>query len=83
MAELFPDSLLVATDSVLDSLEAELLLLQGASDDRVFDAVQRVVLALNAVNDEHNGGAYETENVSNCASTSTNRSQSGESTSLL
>jgi hypothetical protein len=61
MAELFPDSLLVATDSVLDSFEAELSLLQDASGDRVFDAVQRVVLALNAVNDEHNGCAYETD----------------------
>ncbi|MFE4721733.1 hypothetical protein ACFRLW_36045 [Streptomyces sp. NPDC056728] len=61
MAELFPDSLLVATDSVLDSFEAELALPQDVSDGRVFDAVQRVVLALNAVNDEHNGAAYETD----------------------
>jgi|tagenome__1003787_1003787.scaffolds.fasta_scaffold19241626_2 hypothetical protein len=42
MAELFPDSLLVATDSVMDAFEAELLSLQAASDERVFAAVQRV-----------------------------------------
>ncbi|MGW6137305.1 hypothetical protein [Streptomyces sp. NPDC055140] len=60
MAELFPERLLVATDSVLGAFEAELPLLQGAPDEHIFAAVQRVVLALNVVNDEHNGGAYET-----------------------
>ncbi|MGW1708261.1 hypothetical protein ACWCP8_22745 [Streptomyces sp. NPDC002206] len=61
MVELFPESLITATDSVLDAFEADLPSLQGSSDERVFAAVQRVVLALNAVNDEHNGGAYETD----------------------
>ncbi|MFE4678034.1 hypothetical protein [Streptomyces sp. NPDC056721] len=55
-----PERLLVATDSVLGAFEAELSLLQGAPDEHIFAAVQRVVLALNVVNDEHNGGAYET-----------------------
>ncbi|XIG76920.1 hypothetical protein C1N81_29040 [Streptomyces sp. SGAir0957] len=61
MAELFPERLLSVTDNVLDAFEAELPSLQGASDERVFAAVERVVLALNAINDEHNGGAYETD----------------------
>lgn len=61
MAELFPESLITATDSVLDAFEADISALQDASDERIFDAVQRVVLALNAVNDEHDGAAYETD----------------------
>ncbi|RAJ82795.1 hypothetical protein K377_03845 [Streptomyces sp. PsTaAH-137] len=60
MAELFPESLLTATDSVLDAFEAELASLRGAPDEPVLAAVERVVLALNAVNDEHGGDAYET-----------------------
>jgi hypothetical protein len=61
MAVLFPEGLLTATDSVLDAFEEDLPSLQGASDERVFAAVQRVVVALNIVNDDHNGGAYETD----------------------
>lgn len=55
MAELFPESLITATDSVLGAFEADISALQGASDEHVFAVVQRVVLALNAVNDEHQG----------------------------
>ncbi|GGN77716.1 hypothetical protein GCM10011579_060220 [Streptomyces albiflavescens] len=61
MAELFPEGLITATDSILDAFEGDLPSLQGSSDERVFAAVQSVVLALNIVNDEHNGGAYETD----------------------
>lgn len=60
-AELFPEGLLTAADDVLDAFEEDLLSLQRASDERVFGAVQRVVLALNMVNDDHDGGAYETD----------------------
>ncbi|MFD6966906.1 hypothetical protein [Streptomyces sp. NPDC059949] len=59
MAALFPEALLVATDHVLDSFEAELPGLGGAEDARVFAVVERVVLALNAVDDVHCG--YETD----------------------
>lgn len=53
MADLFPEELITATDSVLDAFEADISALQDASDERVFAAVQRVVLALNAINNEH------------------------------
>ncbi|MGW6704152.1 hypothetical protein ACWGDE_04570 [Streptomyces sp. NPDC054956] len=58
MAELFPHELLVATDAVLDSFEAELVGLSSAADAEVFAVVKRVVLALNAVDEVHSG--YET-----------------------
>src|SRR5206468_1374059 len=61
MAELFPEQLITSTDSVLDAFEADVSALQDAADERVFAAVQRVVLDLNAVNDEHDGAAYETD----------------------
>jgi hypothetical protein len=60
-AALFPEDLLVATDAVLDQFEAEIPGLAGSEDDQVFAAVERVVLALNAVNDARGGGAYETD----------------------
>lgn len=61
MAELFPEQLITSTDNVLDAFDANVSALQGATDERVFATVQRVVLALNAVNDEHGGAAYETD----------------------
>jgi hypothetical protein len=60
MARLFPEELLASTDAVLDTFEAELPGLGEASDEQAFAVVERVVLALNAVNDAHNGGAFET-----------------------
>ena len=60
MAELFPEELLVATDAVLDAFETELPPLAEAEDVRIFAVVERVVLELNAVNDAHGGGAFET-----------------------
>lgn len=61
MAVLFPEDLLVATDAVLDYFEAEVSGLVGSKDGQVFAAVERVVLALNAVNNARGGGAYETD----------------------
>lgn len=58
MAELFPHELLVATDAALDSFDAELVGLSSDEDAKIFTAVERVVLALNAVDDVHCG--YET-----------------------
>ncbi|WP_284437400.1 hypothetical protein [Streptomyces sp. TUS-ST3] len=60
MAELFPEGMLLATDAVLDTFEAALPPLTEAEDTRIFAVVERVVLALNAVNEAHGGGAYET-----------------------
>ncbi|MFI9603783.1 hypothetical protein ACIHCX_28710 [Streptomyces sp. NPDC052043] len=61
MAGLFPEELLAATDAVLDTFEAQLAGLGNAADEQVFGVVERVVLALNAVNEAHNGGAFETD----------------------
>ncbi|MEV6297308.1 hypothetical protein AB0M41_44620 [Streptomyces sp. NPDC051896] len=61
MAGLFPEELLTATDAVLDVFETELPGLVDASDERVFVVVERVILALNAVNEAHNGNAFETD----------------------
>ncbi|MGW1915814.1 hypothetical protein ACWCQS_35120 [Streptomyces sp. NPDC002076] len=61
MARLFPEELLTATDAVLDGFQAELAGLVDASDEQVFVAVERVILALNAVNEAHNGNAFETD----------------------
>jgi hypothetical protein len=61
MAGLFPEELLTATDAVLDVFETELPGLVEASDERVFVVVERVILALNAVNEAHNGNAFETD----------------------
>ncbi|MFE3409757.1 hypothetical protein ACFXMT_15930 [Streptomyces mirabilis] len=61
MAGLFPVELLTATDAVLGTFEGQLAGLGGAGDEQVFAAVERVVLALNAVNEAHNGSAFETD----------------------
>ncbi|MGW4273033.1 hypothetical protein ACWEGQ_11860 [Streptomyces seoulensis] len=61
MVELFPGELLLETDAVLDVFEAELLTLAEGDDARIFAAVERVVLALNAVNEAHDDCAFETD----------------------
>jgi hypothetical protein len=61
MAGLFPEELLLATDEVLDAFEGELPGLGEATDEGVFAVVERVVLALNAVDEAHDGAAFETD----------------------
>ncbi|MFE6523898.1 hypothetical protein [Streptomyces sp. NPDC057794] len=61
MSVLFPEELLVATDVVLDAFEGELPELGEAPDEQVLAVVERVVRALNAVDDAHNGSAFETD----------------------
>jgi hypothetical protein len=61
MAGLFPEELLMATDEVLDAFEGELPGLGEATDEGVFAVVERVVLALNAVDEAHDGAAFETD----------------------
>ncbi|AQZ65490.1 unnamed protein product [[Actinomadura] parvosata subsp. kistnae] len=59
-AELFPESMLLGTDEVLSRFEADLAALSAPSDEEVFAAVERAVLALNQVNEQHGEAAYET-----------------------
>jgi hypothetical protein len=61
MDRLFPDALLDATDAALSTFEREVGELRDASDDDVMGVVKRAVLALNAVNDQFGGAAYETD----------------------
>ena len=60
LAQLFPDALLDVTDTTLEGFEAELRTLLPPTDEAVMDTVRRVVLALNAINTQFGGGAYET-----------------------
>ncbi|UBU15899.1 hypothetical protein [Nonomuraea gerenzanensis] len=60
-AELFPESLLRGTDEVLSRFDSDLTALSAPSDEEVLAVVQRVVLALNHVNEQHGEAAYETE----------------------
>ncbi|WP_155375068.1 hypothetical protein [Catellatospora vulcania] len=59
-AQLFPVSLLDATDAVLSRFEVEVGRVTEPTDDDVMDMVRRVVLDLNRVNDDHGGAGYET-----------------------
>lgn len=62
MAELFPEPMLRATDTTLTAFETDVARLAGATDDEIFAGVERVVLALNAINKRFVGGAaYETD----------------------
>ena len=60
-AEFYPEPMLLRTDEVLTEFEAEVAAFDDPSDDEVFAAVENVVLALNAVNEEYGEVAYETE----------------------
>lgn len=61
MAELFPESLLAATDESLRTFESDVEALRGQADEQVFEAIKRVVLVLNEINEDHEGAGYETE----------------------
>ncbi|GAB3655782.1 hypothetical protein GCM10027589_15100 [Actinocorallia lasiicapitis] len=60
MARLFPEDLLVRTDGVLQPFKRELTALTNPTDEEIFAVIQRVVLALNKVNGDYDGVAYET-----------------------
>ncbi|ULR50708.1 hypothetical protein [Streptomyces deccanensis] len=62
-ANLYPESLLRATDAVLKAFEDEVRALQEASDEVVFGTVEGVVLALNAIDGDgqHGGAGFCTE----------------------
>ncbi|WP_406475421.1 hypothetical protein [Streptomyces sp. NBC_01615] len=61
LSELFPESLLAATDGALHVFESEVGTLRDWDDKQVFEAIKRVVLALNEINEDHDGAGYETE----------------------
>ncbi|ALV50231.1 hypothetical protein ASR50_13005 [Streptomyces sp. 4F] len=61
MVELFPEELLVETDAVLDVFDAEVPTFAEGDDTRIFAVVERVILALNAVNEAHDECAFETD----------------------
>jgi hypothetical protein len=61
MVELFPEELLLETDAVLDVFEAELTTLTKGDAAQIFAAMERVVLALNAVKEAHDECAFETD----------------------
>nr|BFE76871.1 hypothetical protein GCM10020092_101720 [Actinoplanes digitatis] len=65
-AELFPEEMLDRTDEVLTAFEADVAALveqrwEPATDTEIFEVIERTVRALNAVNDRHDGAAYETD----------------------
>ncbi|MFI1440949.1 hypothetical protein [Streptomyces fructofermentans] len=62
-ADLYPESLLRATDTALESFEVEVRALREPCDGAVLAAVERVVLELNAVDGDagHGGAGFCTE----------------------
>ena len=63
-SHLWPESLRVSTDAALAVFEGELHALRPQSDVEVLGVVERVVLALNKINDQHVGTGrigYETD----------------------
>ncbi|MFP8943843.1 hypothetical protein ACLIYM_20740 [Streptomyces fenghuangensis] len=63
MAQLYPESLLRATEDALHALEEDVHALVAPSDEQVFDTIKRVVQRLNAVNEDeqHGGAGYDTD----------------------
>jgi len=63
VAEMYSESLLRATESALEAFEAEMRGLAQPSDEEVCRAIERVVLALNAVDHDprHSGCRFATE----------------------
>ncbi|MEH0938585.1 hypothetical protein [Micromonospora psammae] len=55
---LWPEAFIAAVDTVLDAYEADVRSFSSPSDDEVFASVERVVMALNAIDEEH--GRIET-----------------------
>ncbi|MFF4233765.1 hypothetical protein [Streptomyces sp. NPDC001820] len=62
-AQLYPESLLQATEQALQTFEEDVSALTAPSDEQVIDFIKRVVLRLNAINedDQHGGAGYCTE----------------------
>ncbi|WP_242432722.1 hypothetical protein [Streptomyces sp. Root1310] len=61
LSELFPESLLASTDEALRAFELDVEVLRDQDDEQVFEAIKRVVLVSNEINEEHDGAGYETQ----------------------
>ncbi|MDX3247389.1 hypothetical protein [Streptomyces sp. ME18-1-4] len=61
LSELFPESLLAATDEALREFELDVEALRDQDDEKAFEAIKRVVLVLNEINEDHDGAGYETQ----------------------
>ncbi|MFJ6729570.1 hypothetical protein ACIQPQ_32180 [Streptomyces sp. NPDC091281] len=61
LSKLFPESLLAATDEALRAFESDVEAHRDQDDKQVFKTIKRAVLVLNEINEDHDGGGYETE----------------------
>ncbi|MFJ5278192.1 hypothetical protein [Streptomyces parvulus] len=61
LSELFPESLLAATDAALHEFELDVEALRDQDDEKAFEAIKRVILVLNGINEDHDGAGYETQ----------------------
>ncbi|MCX4609709.1 hypothetical protein [Streptomyces mirabilis] len=61
LSELFPESLLAPTEEALRTFELDVDAVRDQDDEQAFEAIKRVVLVLNAINEDHDGAGYETE----------------------
>ncbi|MEW2406805.1 hypothetical protein [Streptomyces griseoviridis] len=61
LSELFPQSLLAATDEAVRAFELDVEALRDQDDEQVFEAIKHVVLVLNEINEDHDSPGYETE----------------------
>lgn len=62
MADSYSEAFLSDTDGVLTGFERDVsALTESPSDERVLHIVERVVLALNEVNERHEGSGYNTD----------------------
>lgn len=57
----YSEEFLEGVDSALSAFEADILSLTSASDAQILRAVERVVMALNSVNENENGGSIDTD----------------------
>lgn len=57
--DLWPEAFIAAVDTALDAYEADVRSFLSPSDDKVFASIERVVMALNAIDEEH-GSRIET-----------------------
>ncbi|WP_212994357.1 hypothetical protein [Actinoplanes auranticolor] len=64
-AKLFPTEMLTDTEEVFDRFEADVVGLvdhrwEPATDEEIFDVIERTVKSLNVVNARYDGAAYKT-----------------------
>ncbi|MGA4792076.1 hypothetical protein [Nocardia sp. AB354] len=61
IAELFPESLLASTDQALSAFECVLKGLADPNDEQLSALLELTTRALNSINTDHGGDAYETD----------------------